>query len=106
MKGFFLNKQSLLKSLVQKLSEDVSEDPSQLAPWYLRVSKHQEEKSVRLHQEQVERYHKIHDLYAIKSRYGKHRSTGGDEPTKRLFVLEDDSTTFTDTYQSTVQTAH
>jgi len=66
MKGFFLNKQSLLKSLVQKPSEDVCEDPSQLAPWYLRVSKHQEEKSVRLHQNQVERYHQIHDLHAKK----------------------------------------
>jgi len=35
MKGFFLTKQSLLKSLVQKPSEDVSEEEaSQLAPWH------------------------------------------------------------------------
>jgi len=66
MKGFFLNKQSLLKSLVQKPSEVVTEEASQLAPWYAGMSKHQEEKSVRLHQEQVERYHQIHDLFAKK----------------------------------------
>jgi len=35
MKGFFLTKQSLLKSLVQKPSENVSEEEaSQLSPWY------------------------------------------------------------------------
>jgi len=35
MKGFFLNKHSLLKSLVQKPSEDLSEkEASQLGPWY------------------------------------------------------------------------
>lgn len=40
MKGFFQNKQSLLKSLVQKPSEEVSEeDTSQLAPWYAGMSK-------------------------------------------------------------------
>jgi len=66
MKGFFLNKQSLLKSLVQKPSEDISEEPSQLAPWYARMSTRQEEKSVQIHQARVERYHQIHDLYAKK----------------------------------------
>jgi transposase len=67
MKGFFLNKQSLLKSLVQKPSEEVSEeDTSQLAPWYAGMSKRQEAKSEALHQERVERYHKIHGFYAKK----------------------------------------
>jgi transposase len=69
MKSFFLNKQSLLKSLVQKPSEDVSEEEaSPLSPWYsgTSLSKRQEEKSVQLHQERVERYHKIHDLAAKK----------------------------------------
>ncbi len=69
MKGFFLNKQALLKSLVQKPSEDVSEEEaSHLSPWYsgTSLSKRQEEKSVQLHQERVERYHKIHDLAAKK----------------------------------------
>jgi transposase len=69
MKSFFLNKQALLKSLVQKPSEDVSEEEaSHLSPWYAgtSLSKRQEEKSVQLHQERVERYHKIHDLAAKK----------------------------------------
>jgi transposase len=61
MKGFFLNKQSLLKSLVQKPSEEVSEeDTSQLAPWYAGMSKRQEAKSEAVHQERVERYHHDH----------------------------------------------
>jgi transposase len=69
IKGFFLNKQSLLKSLVQKPSEDISEEEAlHLSPWYsgTGLSNRQEEKSVQLHQERVERYHKIHDLSAKK----------------------------------------
>ena len=69
MKGFFLNKQSLLKSLVQKPSEDrSSQEASQLSPWYagMALSKRQEEKSIQLHQERVERYHKIQTLFAKK----------------------------------------
>jgi transposase len=67
MKSFFLNKQSLLKSLVQKPSEEISEeDASQLAPWHKGMSKRQEAKSEVLHQERVERYHQIHGLYAKK----------------------------------------
>jgi transposase len=67
MKGFFLNKKAQLKALVQKPPEEVSEEEaSQLSPWYAGMNKRQEEKSERLHQEQVERYHKIHDLHAKK----------------------------------------
>jgi len=69
MKGFFLNKQSLLKSLVHKPSEDISEqEASQLGPWYagMALSKRQEKKSVQLHQERVERYHQIQTLFAKK----------------------------------------
>jgi transposase len=67
MKGFFLNKQSLLKSLGHKPAEEVSqEEASQLAPWYKGMSKRQEEKSVQIHEEQVKRYHQIHDLFAKK----------------------------------------
>jgi transposase len=69
MKGFFLNKQPLLKSLVQKPSEDLSEkEASQLGSWYagMALSKRQEAKSVQLHQERVERYHKIQSLFAKK----------------------------------------
>ena len=69
MKGFFLNKQSLLKSLVQKPSEDISKkEASQLGPWYagMALSKRQDAKSVQLHQERVERYHQIQTLFAKK----------------------------------------
>lgn len=65
MKSFFLNKQSLLKSLVEKPSEALSEqEMSELAPWYSgsSLSRRQEAKSEALHQERVERYHQIHAL--------------------------------------------
>ncbi len=67
MKSFFLNKQAQLDALVQKPSENLSEEEaSQLSPWYTgtALSKRQEAKSVALHQERVERYHKIHDVSA------------------------------------------
>jgi transposase len=69
MKGFFLNKKAQLDALVQKPSENLSEQEAcQLTPWYAgtALSKRQEAKSVRLHQERVERYHQIHDLSAKK----------------------------------------
>jgi transposase len=69
LKGFFLNKKAQLDALVQKPAENLSEEEaSQLTPWYAgtALSKRQEEKSMRLHQERVERYHQIHDLYARK----------------------------------------
>jgi transposase len=67
MKGFFLNKQARLKALVQKPSETISEEEAkQLPPWYAGMNKRQEEKSERLHQEHVQRYHQIHDLFAKK----------------------------------------
>jgi transposase len=69
LKGFFLNKKAQLDALVPKPSENLSEEEaSQLTPWYAgtALSKRQEAKSVRLHQERVERYHQIHDLYARK----------------------------------------
>jgi transposase len=68
MKTFFLHKQAQLKALVQEPSETFSEEEEkQLPPWYAGRSKRQEEKSVRLHQERVERYHKIHELHAKKA---------------------------------------
>jgi transposase len=69
MKGFFLNKKARLDALVQRPSESLShEEASQLTPWYAgtALSKRQEEKSVRLHQERIERYSQIHDLQAKK----------------------------------------
>ncbi len=60
MKGFFLNKQAQLKALVQKPSEDLSEEEAkQLAPWQTSMRKHLEAKSLQLHQERVIRYKQI-----------------------------------------------
>lgn len=67
MKGFFLNKQAQLKALVQKPSEKVAEqEAEQLAPWQTGMRKHQETKSLHLHQERVARYEQIHELHAKK----------------------------------------
>ncbi len=66
-KGFFLNKQSLLKALVQKPPEELSEEEAkQLAPWSVGMRKHLEAKSLQLHQERVARYEQIHELHAKK----------------------------------------
>ena len=55
-KGFLLNKKAHLKALVQKPSEEVSEEEEKsLTPWYTGMNKRQEEKSVQIHQEQGER---------------------------------------------------
>src|SRR5256886_4096388 len=63
MQSFFLSKQSLLKSLIQK---SAAEAPPELAPWHIGMTKRQEEKSQRLHQQRVELYHQIQDLAAKK----------------------------------------
>ena len=63
MQSFFLSKQSLLKSLIQK---SAAEAPPELAPWHSGMTKRQEEKSQRLHQQRVELYHHIQDLAAKK----------------------------------------
>jgi transposase len=65
MKSFFQNKQNQLNALEPKPSETISQEEAKLlSPWYAGRTKQQEEKGVRLHQERVERYHKIHELYA------------------------------------------
>src|SRR5258708_32397802 len=63
MQSFFLSKQSLLKSLIQN---SAAEAPPELAPWHSGMTKRQEEKSQRLHQQRVELYHQIQDLAAKK----------------------------------------
>jgi len=56
-----------LKVLVQKPSEVIAEEETtELSPWYVAMNKRQEEKSERIHQEQVQRYHQIHDFAAKK----------------------------------------
>jgi transposase len=68
MQGFFLGKQDLLKTLVKPRPEEASAGVSQpeSVPWHTGMTERMEEKSLKLHQERVERYHSIHDLAAKK----------------------------------------
>ena len=50
----------------RRFALDSEEDEKNLSPWYAGMNKRQEEKSERLHQEQIQRYHQIHDLHAKK----------------------------------------
>ncbi len=65
MQGFFLSKQSLLKSLIQKSAAEALPEAKlpELAPWHTGVTKRQEEKSQRLHQQRVELYHHGEKLF-------------------------------------------
>src|SRR6266852_9816085 len=68
MQSFFLSKPSLLKSLIQKSAAEAPPEakPPALAPWHTGMTKRQEEKSQRLHQQRVELYRQIQDLAAKK----------------------------------------
>ena len=68
MQSFFLSKQSLLKSLIQQSAAEAPPEakPPELAPWHSGMTKRQEAKSQRLHQQRVELYHHIQDLAAKK----------------------------------------
>jgi transposase len=68
MQGFFLTKQPLLKSLTSQLEAEApweGEQPEP-APWHSGMTKRQEEKSQRLHQQRVEWYEQIQALAAKK----------------------------------------
>jgi transposase len=68
MQGFFLTKQPLLKSLTHALSAETPAEVSQVeaVPWHTGMTKREEEKSLRLHQQRIELYHQIQDLAAKK----------------------------------------
>ena len=68
MQGFFLTKQPLLKSLTHALSAEAPAEVSQVeaVPWHTGMTKREEEKSLRLHQQRIELYHQIQDLAAKK----------------------------------------
>ena len=63
MQNFFLRKQHQLKAATQ-VKPTSSTNIEEALPWYTGQSKSQEEKSQHCHQQQVERYHKVHDLAA------------------------------------------
>jgi transposase len=64
--NFFLRKPSQLKvaAQIQPTPATTAEEATLALPWYTGQSKRQEEKSQQYHQERVERYHKIHELFA------------------------------------------
>lgn len=68
MQGFFLGKQDLLKTLGKPLPGEASTGVSQpeSVPWHTGMTERMEAKSLKLHQERVERYHSIHGLAAKK----------------------------------------
>jgi transposase len=68
MQGFFLNKEDLLKSLIQESVSEPSEaaSPAEPVPWHTGGTMRSEEKSVHLHQQRVELSHQIQDLAAKK----------------------------------------
>jgi len=68
LQGFFLAKQPLLKALTSQPEAEASSrgEQPEPAPWYTGMTKRSEEKSQRLHQQRVERYHQIHALAAKK----------------------------------------
>lgn len=68
MQGFFLQRQDLLKSLVQKTPTDASLEISALesVPWHTGSTERMEAKSQQFHQERVERSHHIQDLATKK----------------------------------------
>jgi transposase len=66
MQSFFLSKPALLKAVSAEPEAEVTEEIAQDTPWHRGMSRRQEEKSHVFHQEKVERYQKIHGLFAKK----------------------------------------
>jgi transposase len=67
LQQFFLNKKTLLKEAMPSSDPSASSPPlPEREPWHKGMSKRQEEKGEKLHQERVERYHQIHELHAKK----------------------------------------
>ncbi len=60
----FLRKHSQLKAASTEPTPNSSEEAVPSVPWHTGMTKRQEEKSQQYHQERVERYHQIHDLFA------------------------------------------
>jgi transposase len=69
LEDFFLNKRTALKDAVHDPESLPSplEEQRPVRLWHKGVTKKQEEKSLQLHQERVERYHKVHDLHSKKA---------------------------------------
>lgn len=64
MQSYFLRKPSQLKAASAEPTSASSGETVPTVPWHTGLTKRQEEKSQKYHQERVERYQKIHDLFA------------------------------------------
>lgn len=64
MQHYFLRKRSQLKAASTEATAETSAEAVPTVPWHTGMTKRQEEKSQKYHQERVERYHQIHDLFA------------------------------------------
>jgi transposase len=63
MQSYFLRKQPQLKAASTEPTSDPSQEAVPTVPRHTGMTKRQEEKSQKYHQERVERYHKVHDLF-------------------------------------------
>lgn len=63
MQSYFLRKQPQLKAASTEPTSDSSQEAVPTVPWHTGMTKRQEEKSQKYHQERVERYHKVYDLF-------------------------------------------
>jgi transposase len=66
MQSFFLRKQPQLKVAGTEPTSQDSQDTLPTTPWHRGMTQRLEEKSSQFHQERVERYHQIHDLFTKK----------------------------------------
>jgi transposase len=64
MQHYFLRKHPQLKAASAVSPSNGSQEAVPMVPWHTGMTKRQEEKSQKDHQERVECYHKIHDLCA------------------------------------------
>jgi transposase len=68
MQSYFQGKQPQLKAAMkeQEATSQPKEQEMPVVPWHIGRTKQEEEKIQQFHQERLERYHQIHDLYAKK----------------------------------------
>jgi transposase len=64
MQSYFLRKHVQLKAASTEATAEISAVTVPTVPWHTGMTKRQEEKSQKYHQERVERYHQIRDLFA------------------------------------------
>ena len=103
MQSYFLRKHPQLKAASTEPTSISSEEAVSTVPWHTGMTKRQEEKSQKYHQERVERYHQIHDLAAKQVDVANMARKAGDEPTGGLQLSADEAAPTTDSDSSAKQ---